>query len=135
MASSAATCPYEVSVPFRAGAEGYAGYRIPAVVVTAAGTLLAFAEGRVGSSEDRGDIDIVLKRSADGGRKPGRAFSSLRGAAAERRAIRRPSFDDHTVGLLYETGDFSAYSTITFRRIPVEELVWATSAIEETYSI
>ncbi|TJZ55494.1 exo-alpha-sialidase [Streptomyces piniterrae] len=25
------------------------------------------------------------------------------------------------VGLLYETGDFSAYSTITFRRIPVEE--------------
>ncbi|MCQ8195249.1 glycoside hydrolase, partial [Streptomyces sp. RCU064] len=31
--------------------------------------------------------------------------------------------DDATVGLLYETGDFSAYSTITFRRIPTEELV------------
>ncbi|MEU5013783.1 hypothetical protein AB0G35_26500 [Streptomyces sp. NPDC021749] len=29
--------------------------------------------------------------------------------------------DRDTVGLLYETGDFSAYSTITFRRIPVEE--------------
>ena len=28
----------EVSVPFRAGAEGYASYRIPAVVATAAGT-------------------------------------------------------------------------------------------------
>ncbi|MER7160108.1 exo-alpha-sialidase, partial [Streptomyces lydicus] len=26
-----------------------------------------------------------------------------------------------TVGLLHGTGDFSAYSTITFRRIPVEE--------------
>ncbi|EFL26656.1 LOW QUALITY PROTEIN: putative neuramidase, partial [Streptomyces himastatinicus ATCC 53653] len=31
--------------------------------------------------------------------------------------------DQDTVGLLYETGDFSAYSTITFRRVPVEELV------------
>ncbi|MDX6331711.1 MAG: sialidase [Streptomycetaceae bacterium] len=30
--------------------------------------------------------------------------------------------DDHTVGLLYETGDFSANSTITFRRIPVADL-------------
>src|ERR1044072_8871094 len=58
----------EVSVPFRAGAGGYASYRIPAVVVTRAGTLLAFAEGRVGSSADHGDIDLVLKRSADGGR-------------------------------------------------------------------
>ena len=60
--------PYEVSVPFRAGAGGYASHRIPAVVVTRAGTLLAFAEGRVGSSADHGDIDLVLKRSADGGR-------------------------------------------------------------------
>ncbi|MER8160102.1 sialidase family protein [Streptomyces sp. NPDC094472] len=59
---------YEVSVPFRAGTEGYASYRIPAVVLTHAGTLLAFAEGRVNSSADDGHIDLVLKRSADGGR-------------------------------------------------------------------
>ncbi|WNE96184.1 sialidase family protein [Streptomyces luomodiensis] len=59
---------YEVSVPFRAGTEGYASYRIPATVLTRAGTVLAFAEGRVGSSADHGDIDLVLKRSADGGR-------------------------------------------------------------------
>ncbi|MFE5157345.1 exo-alpha-sialidase [Streptomyces sp. NPDC056697] len=59
---------YEVSVPFRAGTEGYASYRIPAVVLTRAGTLLAFAEGRVDSSADHGRIDLVLKRSADGGR-------------------------------------------------------------------
>ncbi|MGP3944815.1 MULTISPECIES: sialidase family protein [Streptomyces] len=59
---------YEVSVPFRAGTEGYASYRIPAVVLTRAGTLLAFAEGRVDSSADYGRIDLVLKRSADGGR-------------------------------------------------------------------
>ncbi|MFD5384187.1 exo-alpha-sialidase [Streptomyces sp. NPDC127074] len=59
---------YEVSVPFRAGTEGYASYRIPAVVLTRAGTLLAFAEGRADSSADHGRIDLVLKRSADGGR-------------------------------------------------------------------
>ncbi|WP_167501265.1 sialidase family protein [Streptomyces malaysiensis] len=59
---------YEVSVPFRAGTEGYASYRIPAVVLTHAGTVLAFAEGRVDSSADYGHIDLVLKRSADGGR-------------------------------------------------------------------
>ncbi|MBL1096855.1 sialidase family protein [Streptomyces coffeae] len=68
MASGAAGCPYEVSVPYRAGTGGYASYRIPAVVLTRAGTLLAFAEGRVGSSADDGDIDLVVKRSADGGR-------------------------------------------------------------------
>ncbi|MGW0824670.1 sialidase family protein [Streptomyces sp. NPDC002845] len=58
----------ETSVPFRAGQEGYASFRIPAVVVTAGGTLLAFCEGRVGSRDDFGNIDIVLKRSTDGGR-------------------------------------------------------------------
>ncbi|MFH8486065.1 exo-alpha-sialidase [Streptomyces longisporoflavus] len=58
----------ETSVPFRAGREGYASFRIPAVVRTNSGTLLAFCEGRVGSQEDFGNIDVVLKRSADGGR-------------------------------------------------------------------
>ncbi|WAL95166.1 sialidase family protein [Streptomyces sp. Je 1-369] len=58
----------ETSVPFRAGREGYASFRIPAVVTSAAGTVLAFCEGRVGSQDDFGNIDIVLKRSADGGR-------------------------------------------------------------------
>jgi sialidase-1 len=56
------------AIPFRAGREGYAAFRIPAVVVTGAGTLLAFCEGRVGSRDDFGTIDIVLKRSTDGGR-------------------------------------------------------------------
>ncbi|GGW39741.1 hypothetical protein GCM10010503_15130 [Streptomyces lucensis JCM 4490] len=58
----------DVTVPFRAGHEGYAGFRIPAVVATRAGTLLAFCEGRVASAADHGHIDIVCKRSTDGGR-------------------------------------------------------------------
>ncbi|MEU1272202.1 sialidase family protein [Streptomyces sp. NPDC005799] len=58
----------ETTVPFRAGRDGHASYRIPALVVTAAGTLLAFCEGRVDSASDHGHIEIVLRRSTDGGR-------------------------------------------------------------------
>ncbi|MFG3015562.1 exo-alpha-sialidase [Streptomyces cinerochromogenes] len=58
----------DVTVPFRAGREGYASFRIPAVVASRSGTLLAFCEGRVDSAADHGHIDIVLKRSTDGGR-------------------------------------------------------------------
>ncbi len=52
---------------FRAGAEGYASIRIPAVVATKQGTLLAFAEGRQ-RPRDQAENDIVAKRSTDGGR-------------------------------------------------------------------
>lgn len=58
----------ESGTPFRAGRDGYASFRIPAVVATPDGTLLAFCEGRVGSRDDFGNIGIVLKRSTDGGR-------------------------------------------------------------------
>jgi sialidase-1 len=47
---------------------GYACFRIPAVVRATNGDVLAFAEGRVADCGDDGDIDIVLRRSADGGR-------------------------------------------------------------------
>ena len=50
------------------GVDGYHTYRIPALAVTAAGTVLAFCEGRMGSMSDTGDIDLLLKRSEDGGR-------------------------------------------------------------------
>ena len=53
---------------FVAGQEGYHTYRIPALVLTTKDTLLAFCEGRKNNRRDHGDIDLVLKRSADGGR-------------------------------------------------------------------
>jgi sialidase-1 len=46
--------------------EGYPAYRIPALITTQRGTLLAFAEGRA-SLRDHAQNDIVLKRSLDGG--------------------------------------------------------------------
>lgn len=56
------------STVFERGEDGYHTFRIPAVVEAADGTLLAFAEGRVDSAGDDGNIDLVLKRSPDGGR-------------------------------------------------------------------
>ena len=47
------------------GTGEYHTYRIPALLVTGRGTLLAFAEGRKGGSADAGDIDLVLRRSTD----------------------------------------------------------------------
>jgi len=41
--------------------------RLPGLVVTNGGVVLAFAEGRVDSFKDGGDIDQVLRRSLDGG--------------------------------------------------------------------
>ncbi|MFF3409741.1 exo-alpha-sialidase [Streptomyces sp. NPDC002742] len=60
---------FEQQVLFKASQDpGYACFRIPSVVRTTEGTLLAFAEGRVLNCGDAADIDIVVKRSSDGGR-------------------------------------------------------------------
>lgn len=53
---------------FVSGSDGYKSFRIPAIIGTPAGDLLAFAEGRVVGSGDFGDIDIVMKRSKDSGK-------------------------------------------------------------------
>lgn len=54
---------------FTARTEGYHSFRIPAIVTAAGGTLIAFAEGRKENRSDPGggDIDLVYKRSTDGG--------------------------------------------------------------------
>lgn len=53
---------------FVSGADGYACFRIPSLVVSAKGAVLAFCEGRRNGRSDTGWIDLVLRRSFDGGR-------------------------------------------------------------------
>lgn len=62
--SSAAGQNHQV---YKSGENGYQCFRIPAIVATGKGTLLAFAEARKNNCGDAGDIDLVVKRSADGG--------------------------------------------------------------------
>ena len=53
---------------FVSGNEGYHTFRIPAVVRAQNGDVLAFCEGRKIGGGDAGDIDLILRRSTDGGR-------------------------------------------------------------------
>ena len=53
---------------FVSGKDGYHTYRIPALLTTTKGTLLAVCEGRKSGRGDAGDIDILLKRSTNGGK-------------------------------------------------------------------
>ncbi len=62
----AADSPTETPV-FISGEGGYHTYRIPSILVTKDGSLLAFAEGRKKGLSDAGDIDLVWRRSTDGG--------------------------------------------------------------------
>ena len=65
-----AAAPVTGATPvFVNGSEGYAGFRIPAIVRALNGDLLAFAEGRRDDLSDATPvIHIVCKRSSDGGR-------------------------------------------------------------------
>src|SRR6186713_2515418 len=68
--SAAPPEPTHVTV-FDAKEDGFPSIRIPSVIVTKAGTLLAFAEGRA-FPRDHAKNKIVLKRSTDGGKTWGK---------------------------------------------------------------
>lgn len=53
---------------YKPGDNNYSCFRIPALLATKSGVLLAFAEARKNNCGDSGDIDLVLRRSADGGK-------------------------------------------------------------------
>ncbi|SEF20723.1 sialidase-1 [Amycolatopsis pretoriensis] len=72
-AVGAATASADVAstLVFNKNTEGHDCYRIPTIVKGNNGDLLAFAEGRNGGAStcaDLGEIDLVLKRSTDGGK-------------------------------------------------------------------
>jgi sialidase-1 len=71
LAFSQAVCAAEPRLEradlFVAETAGYKLYRIPGIVVTARGTVLAYCEARRTGKSDWDTIDIMLRRSTDGG--------------------------------------------------------------------
>ena len=55
------------TVLFEEDTGGFKLYRIPGMVVTSNGTVLAYCEARKFTEADRGEIEIHLRRSTDGG--------------------------------------------------------------------
>jgi sialidase-1 len=99
------------AVVFKSGDNGYSTYRIPAIISLPDGTLLAFAEGRVKSSDDFGNIDIVMKRSTDKGQTWGPMmviadFDSLQaGNPAPVVDLTDPRFPGGRIFLFFNTGN------------------------------
>jgi len=58
----------EPLVLFRQATDGVHTFRIPGVVVTSRGTVLVWCEARRLRAADRGEIEIHIRRSTDGGR-------------------------------------------------------------------
>lgn len=54
-------------VLFQSGTYGYRNFRIPALVATSSGVLLAFCAARYGIGDDWDASDLVVRRSTDGG--------------------------------------------------------------------
>lgn len=58
----------QIQTLWQSGEGGYHTYRIPSLLVTKSGTVLAFCEARKNDAEDTGKIDLVCRRSTDGGK-------------------------------------------------------------------
>ncbi|MBY8881477.1 sialidase family protein [Actinacidiphila acidipaludis] len=107
--SPAPAAPFEESVPYTSGTEGYASFRIPALIRTRRGTLVAFAEARAGSS-DTGRIVVVAKRSRDGGRTWGPPVV-VAGDGTGTQGNPSPVVDPHTGDLVLLTCTNAAEAT------------------------
>lgn len=100
----------EVTV-FKSGDDGYASYRIPAIIKNKTGELIAFAEGRVDHAGDYGNVDIVYKISKDGGKTWGDIqvavdYDKLQaGNAAPVVDLFDPQYPQGRIFLFYNTGN------------------------------
>jgi sialidase-1 len=57
---------YSILFPFRT--DGHMGYRIPAIICLPNNIICTFAEGRINSNSDYAHMNLVMKRSEDGGK-------------------------------------------------------------------
>ncbi|ACU04427.1 Exo-alpha-sialidase [Pedobacter heparinus DSM 2366] len=92
----------------------YTSMRIPALVITQKGTLLAFCEGRIGTASDWADMDLLMRRSTNGGKtwEPHVIIAAKK--TGEPTSNATPIVDkDGTIHLLYQRDYARAYYTFS----------------------
>ena len=96
---------FEKTDVFTARTHGFYTYRIPTIVVTQKGTILAFSEARVGTPSDWAKMSIVMRRSLDNGKTWGpliKVVSNEEETAHNMVAI--VSIDSNLIHFLYTLG-------------------------------
>jgi sialidase-1 len=116
---------------FTSGEGGYHTYRIPALLAGAKGTVLAFCEGRKDGRGDAGDIDLLLRRSTDGGESWG-AVQVLVDAGPDTAGNPAPVLERGSGRILLlltrNPGDRGEAAVIAGK---AERTVWITSSSDE----
>lgn len=103
----------DATTVFESGKGGFSSFRIPAIVQLPNKRILAFAEGRVNSAADFGNVKIVMKSSDDNGKN----WSTLKvvvdygnlqaGNAAPVVDLLDPAFPNGKIYVFYNTGNVS----------------------------
>lgn len=124
--AAAAPALLEKSELFRSGEQGYKLYRIPGVVVTRKGTVLVYCEGRRYTGGDWDTIDLLMRRSTDGGKTfasavkmPAVAGEVRRNPVAIERKQGRPSdvTYDNPVAIASAGGAVHFLFTVEYQRV------------------
>lgn len=109
---------YGQQTVFESGTEGYACYRIPAILQVNK-TLVAFAEGRRTGCSDFGDVDIVMKTSHDFGKTWSASQlivnneSIQAGNPAPVVDLKDPNYPQGRLFLFYNTGTASEHDIVS----------------------
>ncbi|MGV3508618.1 MAG: sialidase family protein [Sphingobacteriaceae bacterium] len=116
------------SIVFEPNSE-YASMRIPALVMSNKGTLLAFCEGRIGTASDYADMDMLLRRSTDKGKTWGPFIVVAAREGQKPTSNATPIVDsDGVIHLLYQRDYERAYYT----QSKDDGITWS-KAIDITY--
>ncbi|MPQ44444.1 exo-alpha-sialidase [Clostridium tarantellae] len=116
---------FEESIVFDSNKDGYGSTRIPGIVVTSKGTLLAYCEARSNYS-DWATMDIILKRSEDGGEtwsEPTILANGIETSSTYNNPVMITDEETGTVHMVYCKG----YATAYYIKSEDDGLTWSES--------